>query len=157
VCKLKPDKAHEQLVVAARKAGMAEVAIGVLHNVGNVLNSVNISSSIVVDRLRQLKSERLSKVVALLRQHEKDLEISYPAILKANRSFPTWRHWRDIWPRTDRRSGRIGNPFQKHRAHQGHRGRATELRHARGLDRTVAGDQFGGRRLAHERHHPGAA
>ena len=67
------DEAHEQLVVAAREAGMAEVAIGVLHNVGNVLNSVNVSSSIVVDRLRQLKSERLSKVVVLLREHEKDL------------------------------------------------------------------------------------
>lgn len=67
------DEAHEQLVVAAREAGMAEVAIGVLHNVGNVLNSVNVSSSILVDRLRQLKSERLSKVVALLREHENDL------------------------------------------------------------------------------------
>jgi signal transduction histidine kinase len=52
---------------------MAEVAIGVLHNVGNVLNSVNVSSSIVGDRLRQLKSERLGKAVALLRQNEKDL------------------------------------------------------------------------------------
>jgi signal transduction histidine kinase len=67
------DEAHEQLVVAAREAGMAEVAIGVLHNVGNVLNSVNVSSSLVVDRLRQLKSERLSKVVGLLREHEQDL------------------------------------------------------------------------------------
>ena len=35
---------HRKLVVAARQAGMAEVAIGVLHNVGNVLNSVNISA-----------------------------------------------------------------------------------------------------------------
>jgi signal transduction histidine kinase len=67
------DKAHDQLVVTARKAGMAEVAIGVLHNVGNVLNSVNVSSSIVVDRVRQLKAERLSKAVVLLRQNEKDL------------------------------------------------------------------------------------
>ena len=66
-------KTHDQLVVAARKAGMAEVAIGVLHNVGNVLNSVNVSSSIVVDRVRQLQAERLSKVAALLREHEKDL------------------------------------------------------------------------------------
>ena len=67
------DKVHDQLVVVARQAGMAEVAIGVLHNVGNVLNSVNVSSSIVADRVKQLKSERLSKVVDLLRQNEKDL------------------------------------------------------------------------------------
>jgi signal transduction histidine kinase len=66
-------KAHEQLVVAAREAGMAEVAIGVLHNVGNVLNSVNVSSSMVVDRVRQLNSERLRKVVVLLRENENDL------------------------------------------------------------------------------------
>jgi hypothetical protein len=30
-------------VEVARKAGMAEVATGVLHNVGNVLNSINVS------------------------------------------------------------------------------------------------------------------
>jgi signal transduction histidine kinase len=67
------DKAHSQLLVVARQAGMAEVAIGVLHNVGNVLNSVNVSSSILVDRVRQLNAGRLSKAVALLRQNEKDL------------------------------------------------------------------------------------
>jgi signal transduction histidine kinase len=38
-----------------------------------VLKSVNVSSSIVVDRVRQLQAERLSKVAALLREHEKDL------------------------------------------------------------------------------------
>ena len=35
---------HEELVTASRHAGMAEVATGVLHNVGNVLNSVNVSA-----------------------------------------------------------------------------------------------------------------
>ncbi len=67
------DKAHGELVAVARKAGMAEVAIGVLHNVGNVLNSINVSSSVLADRLRQLKSERLNKAVSLLRQNEKNL------------------------------------------------------------------------------------
>jgi hypothetical protein len=36
---------HKKLVEAAWDAGMAEVAIGVLHNVGNVLNSVNVSAA----------------------------------------------------------------------------------------------------------------
>jgi signal transduction histidine kinase len=67
------DKAHGELMVVARKAGMAEVAIGVLHNVGNVLNSVNISGSVLSDRIRQLKSERLSQAIALLGEHEHDL------------------------------------------------------------------------------------
>jgi len=67
------DKVHGELMVVARKAGMAEVAIGVLHNVGNVLNSVNISGSVLSDRIRQLKSERLSQAVALLGEHEHDM------------------------------------------------------------------------------------
>ncbi|MFY0579182.1 HAMP domain-containing protein [Cystobacter fuscus] len=36
---------HGQLVQTARQAGMAEIATNVLHNVGNVLNSVYTSSS----------------------------------------------------------------------------------------------------------------
>jgi PAS domain S-box-containing protein len=67
------EKAHQELVAASRLAGMAEVATGVLHNVGNVLNSVNVASSCLADSLRRSKSANLTKVVALLREHEKDL------------------------------------------------------------------------------------
>jgi len=38
------DRVHKQLLTASHEAGMAEVATGVLHNVGNVLNSVNVSA-----------------------------------------------------------------------------------------------------------------
>ena len=48
---------------------MAEVATGVLHNVGNVLNSINISTAILGERLRQSSVESIGKVAALLRQH----------------------------------------------------------------------------------------
>jgi signal transduction histidine kinase len=82
------DKAHGELLVVARKAGMAEVAIGVLHNVGNVLNSVNISSSVLGNRVRQLKSERLSKAVALLRQHENELAAFLSADAKGKQMIP---------------------------------------------------------------------
>ena len=47
---------HRKLVEASRHAGMAEVATSVLHNVGNVLNSVNISSSLVSDTAAQSAS-----------------------------------------------------------------------------------------------------
>ncbi|MEO8425841.1 MAG: ATP-binding protein [Verrucomicrobiota bacterium] len=66
-------KAHQDLLEASRQAGMAEVATGVLHNVGNVLNSVNVSSICVADNLKKSKAGNLSKVVALLAQHETDL------------------------------------------------------------------------------------
>jgi nitrate/nitrite-specific signal transduction histidine kinase len=42
---------HQDLMVAARRAGMAEIATGVLHNVGNVLNSVNVSTAMIRDQV----------------------------------------------------------------------------------------------------------
>jgi PAS domain S-box-containing protein len=69
----KLEQVHKQLLETSRQAGMAEVATSVLHNVGNVLNSVNVASACVADSLRQSRSGNLSKVVALLREHEADL------------------------------------------------------------------------------------
>jgi PAS domain S-box-containing protein len=69
----KLDQTHKQLLETSRQAGMAEVAASVLHNVGNVLNSVNVASSCVADSLRNSKAANLSKIVALLREHEADL------------------------------------------------------------------------------------
>jgi PAS domain S-box-containing protein len=67
------EKANKDLVDASRLAGMAEVATGVLHNVGNVLNSLNVSASVVATGLRRSKVEPLVKVAALLRAQEGDL------------------------------------------------------------------------------------
>ncbi len=66
---------NRKLIDASRQAGMAEVATGVLHNVGNVLNSVNVSATLVTDQVKKTKSSSLAKVVALLREHEADLGI----------------------------------------------------------------------------------
>lgn len=57
---------HNQLLDASRRAGMAEVATGVLHNVGNVLNSVNVSANLIRDQLRESKAGGLSKAVELM-------------------------------------------------------------------------------------------
>ena len=64
---------HERLLETSRLAGMAEVATNVLHNVGNVLNSVNISATLVADRAKKSQISSLSKVVALLNEHSADL------------------------------------------------------------------------------------
>jgi PAS domain S-box-containing protein len=66
---------NRELVEASREAGMAEIATGVLHNVGNVLNSVNVASSCVASNLRKSKTATLSKVVDLLREHKSDLGV----------------------------------------------------------------------------------
>jgi signal transduction histidine kinase len=67
------ERAHRQLLETSRAAGMAEVATNVLHNVGNVLNSVNVSAALVIDGLKRSKLPGLSKAVAMLREHESNL------------------------------------------------------------------------------------
>jgi signal transduction histidine kinase len=51
---------------------MAEVAISVLHNVGNVLNSVNVSAAIVEEKINSPIAHDLAKAVGLLRQYEQN-------------------------------------------------------------------------------------
>jgi PAS domain S-box-containing protein len=67
--------AHKQLLETSRLAGMAEVATGVLHNVGNVLNSVNVSANLIIESAKRSKAASLAKVAALLREHEHDLGV----------------------------------------------------------------------------------
>jgi signal transduction histidine kinase len=69
----KLEATHQQLMIASRRAGMAEIATGVLHNVGNVLNSVNVSASIALDRIQQSKGEQLDRLCVLIEQHDADL------------------------------------------------------------------------------------
>jgi PAS domain S-box-containing protein len=64
---------HRQLLEVSRQAGMAEVATSVLHNVGNVLNSVNVSTSLITDAVRASKAGNLAKAAFLLRAHGHDL------------------------------------------------------------------------------------
>ena len=61
--------AQSELVSTARQAGMAEIANNVLHNVGNVLNSVNVSADLVNTRLRNSKAQGLAKAVELINQN----------------------------------------------------------------------------------------
>ncbi|MCY1074980.1 ATP-binding protein [Archangium lansingense] len=60
---------HRSLLDVSRRAGMAEIATGVLHNVGNTLNSVNVSAGVVAERLRALRVSGLTKTAELLREH----------------------------------------------------------------------------------------
>jgi PAS domain S-box-containing protein len=66
------EEQHKQLVDASRLSGMAEVATNVLHNVGNVLTSVNVSAALIVCAS---KVHGLTRAVQLMNQHADDLEI----------------------------------------------------------------------------------
>ncbi len=83
------EAAHHKLVDAARKAGMAEVAIGVVHNVGNVLNSVNASASVVDRKLRGSRLKNLSKVAALLEERKTELA-TFLAHDERGRALPSY-------------------------------------------------------------------
>jgi signal transduction histidine kinase len=65
--------AQSELMDSARQAGMAEIATNVLHNVGNVLNSVNISAELVTRKLRTSKALGLGKAMQLINEHRGDL------------------------------------------------------------------------------------
>ncbi|HXR05681.1 MAG TPA: PAS domain S-box protein, partial [Candidatus Acidoferrum sp.] len=64
---------HQQLLESSRLAGMAEIATNVLHNVGNALNSVNISTDLIVEGVRKSSASSLARISALLQEHARDL------------------------------------------------------------------------------------
>jgi two-component system NtrC family sensor kinase len=65
--------AQSELVTSARQAGMAEIANNVLHNVGNVLNSVNVSAGRVNSAMRDSKVHGLTMAVQLMNEHAANL------------------------------------------------------------------------------------
>lgn len=67
------ERVYQQLITASHQAGMAEVATDVLHNVGNVLNSVNVATTIIHETVTGSRASSLEKVTALLAEHPTDL------------------------------------------------------------------------------------
>ena len=67
------ERLQAQLLETSRLAGMAEIATNVLHNVGNVLNSVNVSTGLIVESVKKSRTASLSRVVLLLQEHAHDL------------------------------------------------------------------------------------
>jgi signal transduction histidine kinase len=64
---------HGQLIKTARQAGMAEIATNVLHNVGNVLNSVYTSAQVAKERMGGMRLEHVSRVANMLQERQGDL------------------------------------------------------------------------------------
>jgi two-component system, sensor histidine kinase ChiS len=64
---------YQKLHRQSRAAGMAEVAAGILHNLGNVLNSVNVSAALIEDKIRNCPARGFEQVSALLASHTDDL------------------------------------------------------------------------------------
>jgi len=60
---------HRMMVEASRQAGMAEIATGVLHNVGNVLNSLNVGAKLLLERMQKSRLDRLCQATTLLKEN----------------------------------------------------------------------------------------
>ncbi len=67
--KARLEEAQSSIVNAAHKSGMAEMATGVLHNIGNILNSVNVSVEVISRIARNSKVTGLSKANAMLSEN----------------------------------------------------------------------------------------
>jgi signal transduction histidine kinase len=64
---------QSQLTDVAHRAGMAEIATGVLHNVGNVLNSVNVSATLLEERAKRSQVEEVIRFAARLEAHRESM------------------------------------------------------------------------------------
>jgi len=83
------EAANRRLLEASRQAGKAEIATSVLHNVGNVLNSLNVSVNVVTSKVHDSSVGNLSKAVGLMTQHTQDIG-AYLSQDKQGRQIPAF-------------------------------------------------------------------
>jgi C4-dicarboxylate-specific signal transduction histidine kinase len=69
----KLEKLQQVAVASAHHAGMAEIATGVLHNIGNALTSVVVACGELERGVHASKVRSLTKIAALLHEHRDDL------------------------------------------------------------------------------------
>jgi signal transduction histidine kinase len=68
------EKLYQQLMNASRQAGMADVASSVLHNVGNVLNSINVSTDTLLKTLKKPMVGDVCRIASLFHEHQDNLQ-----------------------------------------------------------------------------------
>lgn len=66
-------KLNQRLVDASRQAGISEIAASILHNIGNVLNSVNTSVNLLTESIQKSRMTGLEKAVGLIEQNRDGL------------------------------------------------------------------------------------
>jgi PAS domain S-box-containing protein len=66
---------YQQFLTSARRAGMLEVAVSVLHNIGNILNSINISVEFLQESFHKSEIKNIIKAIKLLNENLGELEL----------------------------------------------------------------------------------
>ena len=82
-------RVHKALASAARQAGMAEVKTNILHNVGNVLNSVNLSVTRLTKLVKGSRVDGLERVAALIQENAHDLA-AFVSSEERGKTLPTY-------------------------------------------------------------------
>jgi signal transduction histidine kinase len=85
----KLENSQATLLSSARMAGMSEVATGVIHNVGNALNSVNVSAEVVRRKLENLPTAELERISDEIRVHAADIA-DFLTDDPRGKKFPAW-------------------------------------------------------------------
>ncbi|MGQ0667283.1 MAG: ATP-binding protein [Nitrospiraceae bacterium] len=80
---------NRRLQEASRQIGMAEVAASVLHNVGNVLNSVNVSVGMIHKTLERTPVGKFGRIGQMVRDHMNDLSV-YLAQDEKGKQIPSY-------------------------------------------------------------------
>lgn len=68
------EKMQMELIEISRQAGVAMIATSTLHNIGNVLNSINVSANVIAENLKTIKVEDLKLIAELLGKNLHDIE-----------------------------------------------------------------------------------
>ena len=147
---------QSQLRDASRDAGMAEVATGVLHSVGNVLNSLGVSAALLQPQLRDSRVSNVQRIATLLAE-QKGIA---PRFLESMSAAGSCRPISSSSASTSRREPALAVGIRgdclSRRAHPQHRGRAADLRatrrrHRGGRHRRAAGWRRGNPFHGHDR------
>ncbi|RAP35973.1 hypothetical protein B1207_10370 [Legionella quinlivanii] len=72
---MKLDRAKTRLIETSRSAGVAEIATSILHNVGNVLNSVNTSVAMLSEAAQHSYVVQLPKLLSILEENLDHLDV----------------------------------------------------------------------------------
>ncbi len=123
---------QNQLLDASRQAGMAEIATGVLHNVGNILNNLNVSVELIEDRLSNSKLPSLSKAFSLLQEHQGQLDAFLGSDVRGQKLMPLMQKLLEHL-QTEQDELRSENSFLKERVRHMNTVVSQQQEHAKGV------------------------
>lgn len=107
---------NQEQLEKARQLGMAEISASILHNVGNVLNTVNVSADVISEKNSSSKLIGLEKLSSLLNEHKDDLHTFLTKDPRGNKSIEYLKklaeYWREEQTSTSEELNRLSKNIQ---------------------------------------------